>query len=133
MATIKNKSKMGSMMGVPNLNTIAEPQPTPTAPAEQPKQPAPKKSEPKAKTQDTTPQPSTLNPQPKNQGGRPRFDIVEAEEMKMSFHCPMPLYRAIRSAAAKEMKTNKQLICEILFDALTTKYGESIKDEPSAE
>lgn len=129
MATIKNKSKMGSMMGVPNLNTIAEPQPIPTAPAEQPKQSAPKKSEPKEE-----PAPKTTNEEPKkNQGGRPRFDIVEAEEMKMSFHCPMPLYRAIRSAAAKEMKTNKQLICEILFDALTTKYGESIKDEPSAE
>lgn len=129
MATIKNKSKMGSMMGVPNLNTIAEPQPTPTAPAEQPKQPAPKKVEPKEEPVTKTTNEETK----KNQGGRPRFDIVEAEEMKMSFHCPMPLYRAIRSAAAKEMKTNKQLICEILFDALTTKYGESIKNEPSAE
>ena len=129
---IDKKSKMGSMMGMPNLNAIAETS-APTVQEEKPKKSAPKKSEPAPEPPvSNNPQPSTEEPK-KNLGGRPRFDIVEAEEMKMSFHCPMPLYRAIRSAAAKEMKTNKQLICEILFDALTTKYGQTIVAEPNAE
>ena len=129
---IDKKSKMGSMMGMPNLNAIAE-TPAPTVQEEKPKKSAPKKSEPAPEPPTSSnPQPSTEEPK-KNLGGRPRFDIVEGKEMKMSFHCPVPLYRAIIRAAANEMKTNKQLLCEILFDALTTKYGQIIVAEPNAE
>lgn len=128
---IDKKSKMGSMMGMPNLNAIAE-TPAPTV-QEKPKKSAPKKSEPAPESPvSITPQTSTEEPK-KNLGGRPRFDIVEGKEMKMSFHCPVPLYRAIIRAAANEMKTNKQLLCEILFDALTNKYGQTIVAEANAE
>ena len=120
-----NKSKMGSMLGV-DLNVVAMPpvQETPTLQEE--KKVASKTETPKQTK--TTSAPAAEEPK-KNPGGRPRFDVVAGKEMKMSFHCPMPLYGAIIRAAANEMKTNKQLICEILFDALTKKYGQVIVPE----
>lgn len=130
---INKSSKMGSMMGMPDLNAIAE-MPAPTTQEEMPKKSASKKSKPKQEPPAPSNLQSSTAPEPKkNLGGRPRFDIVEGKEMKMSFHCPVPLYHAIIRAAANEMKTNKQLICEILFDALTTKYGQTIVAEPKAE
>lgn len=119
MAQLGRKTKIGSMLGV-DLGVL---QPTTEV------EPAKKEKNTEVKKQET--RPAAKQPSGKtdtNTGGRPRFDIVKGKEIRMNFHCPHSLYHAIVRESANQLKTHKQLICEILFDALTSR-GHVIVDE----
>ena len=119
MAQLERKSRIGSMLGV-DLGVL---QPTPEAEA-------PKKERKPAEKKQTEPsKKQSSSKTDTNTGGRPRFDIVKGKEIRMNFHCPHSLYHAIVRESANQLKTHKQLICEILFDALT-KRGHEIVDGP---
>lgn len=116
MAIGNKKSKMGSMVGV-NLNSIQqspEEQSTVSVKEEPVAQPKEEKTS-KNLSKEVAPSPI---------GGRPKFELISGmPEKKVNFHCPEALFWAINSEATKQHITNKQLICEMLLEVMTNKYG----------
>lgn len=121
---IDKKSKMGSMMGMPNLNAIAETS-APTVQEEKPKKAAPKKSEPAQDPQAAhTAQTVAAASSKIYSGGKPKFELIAgAEEKKINFHFPKVLYDFICGEARKQEKSAKQFISEILLEEMGAKYG----------
>lgn len=110
---IKNKSKMGSMMGIDLGSVTAMEEPTITTPQErhepesQPKQHAPAAQSSKIYS-----------------GGKPKFELIAgAEEKKINFHFPKVLYDFICGEARKQEKSAKQFISEILLEEMSDKYN----------
>ena len=114
---IKGTSKMGSMMGMPNLNSIvATEEKTKTEPIKQ------EKVEAAAQPQQQPASSKLYN------GGKPKFELIAgAEEKKINFHFPKVLYDFICGEARKQEKSAKQFISEILLDEMAAKYGFKVK------
>ena len=111
------RSKMGPLVGV-DLTSVTKkteeaPQPVETV-VEQPQVQEPVKKQ--SKKQKTEEPPIIM--------GRPKFELIAGmPEKKVNFHCPEDLFWAINNEASKQHITNKQLICEMLLEVMTKKYG----------
>lgn len=117
MAIGNKKSKMGSLLGV-DLNSM-------NRKAEEVPEVKPEKEDVKAPS---APQPQSPSKEPVSNMGRPKFELIAGmPEKKVNFHCPEELFWAINNEASKQHITNKQLICEMLLEVMTTKYGFKLK------
>lgn len=117
MAIGNKKSKMGSLLGV-DLNSM-------NRKTEEVPEVKPEKEEVKTPS---APQPQLPSKESASNMGRPKFELIAGmPEKKVNFHCPEDLFWAINNEASKQHITNKQLICEMLLEVMTTKYGFKLK------
>ena len=120
MAIGKGKSKMGSLMGVKLDSINQQPEEKPIMAVDE-KPTVQPKEEKTSKNLEKEVAPSPI-------GGRPKFELISGmPEKKVNFHCPEALFWAINSEATKQHITNKQLICEMLLEVMTNKYGFKIE------
>lgn len=76
----------------------------------------------------SAPQPQSPSKESASNMGRPKFELIAGmPEKKVNFHCPEDLFWAINKEASNQHITNKQLICEMLLEVMTTKYGFKLK------
>ena len=117
MAIGNKKSKMGSLLGVDlnSMNMKTEEVPEVKSEKEEVKTPS-------------APKPQSPSKESASNMGRPKFELIAGmPEKKVNFHCPEDLFWAINNEASKQHITNKQLICEMLLEVMTTKYGFKLK------
>lgn len=126
MAIGNKKSKMGPMLAV-DLNSIQQSQAEPMS-VEEAKQPEAKPVKKESAPAPATPTHESTVKTPPSVGGRPKFELISGmPEKKVNFHCPEALFWAINREATNQHITNKQLICEMLLEVMTTKYGFKLK------
>ena len=115
------KSKMGGLLGV-DLNSInQQPQEAPQPVEEVVEQPQVQEPVKKQSKKQKPEEPTVIM-------GRPKFELIAGmDEVKVNFHCPKNLHKALKNLATEEDKTVKQLICEMLLEVMSTKYGFKIK------
>ena len=114
-------SKLGNMMAV-DLNSIShKPDEAPQQVKEIVEQPQVQEPVKKQSKKQKTEEPPIIM-------GRPKFELIAGmPEKKVNFHCPEDLFWAINNEASKQHITNKQLICEMLLEVMTKKYGFKVK------
>lgn len=117
MAIGNKKSKMGSLLGV-DLNSMNQKaEEIPEVKPEKKEEKTPPAPKPESPSRESTPN-----------MGRPKFELISGmPEKKVNFHCPEALFWAINNEASRQHITNKQLICEMLLEVMTTKYGFKIE------
>ena len=114
---INKTSKLGPLLGV-DLNSM-------NRKTEEVPEVKPEKEEFKTPS---APQPQSSSKESVSNMGRPKFELIAGmPEKKVNFHCPEDLFWAINNEASKQHITNKQLICEMLLEVMTTKYGFKLK------
>lgn len=117
---------MGPMLAV-DLNSIQQ-SPSEPKPVEEAKQPEAKPVKKESAPLPAIPTPESIVKAPTSVGGRPKFELISGmPEKKVNFHCPEALFWAINTEATNQHITNKQLICEMLLEVMTTKYGFKLK------
>lgn len=114
---INKTSKLGSLLGV-DLNSMNRKiEEAPEVKLEKEEVNTPSAPRPQSPTKESVPN-----------MGRPKFELFAGmPEKKVNFHCPEALFWAINSEASNQHITNKQLICEMLLEVMTTKYGFKLK------
>ena len=126
MAIGNKKSKMGPMLAV-DLNSIQQSQAEPI-PVVESKQPEEKPIKKEIAPVTATPTHESTVKAPTSVGGRPKFELIAGdEEFKVNFHCPRKLHDVLRDISHEQRKSIKQVICELLLDQVTSKYGFKIK------